>query len=519
MVFFGGLPYFRRLFHTMNRLRKVISLLLILIIMVTVTIVGGALTSTSAVGTGTGLAEHALNAYYSGWSYVYGGASVGAVDCSGLIYMYSGSGSRSDMMGSSYETGSTASGIPNIHGLGLYEPGHVGVYVGAGMAVDARSEGYGVCYQSAYSKGWTNWFKVAGVSYPTEGWEYFNGNYYYYENGEYLTDTYITVDGISYYLDASGISSSVPGDTSAVADVDADTSSTESQYLKVGSYGDKVTELQYRLTELGFYGGDITGYYGEQTESAYKRFQKAAGLYPDGIAGDDEIELLNSDSAPVGSIAELGTPDDESATESAEENEETINDVSPLSYSNGDYHDDVYGIQTELADLGYFNDDATGYYGDMTENAVASFQTENGLVATGIVDEETYTVLFSTRALKNPNRDDEGRTVVYNPNATEAATEGATESATGTTNAPATIMPTESSDIVLKSAQLASKALEGVDLDVKETSSKNGNGSFIIWLIIMVVFMSGAFWIVFSTEKKKKKARYERIKARANRNW
>lgn len=508
----------------MNRLRKVISLLLILTVMVTVTIVGGAITSTSAAGTGTGLAEHALNAYYSGWSYVYGGASAGAVDCSGLIYMYSGCGSRSNMMASSPETGSTANGIPNIHGLGLYEPGHVGVYVGNGMSVDARGEGYGICYQSVYSKGWTNWFKVAGVSYPTDGWEYFNGNYYYYQDGEYLTNTYITVDGISYYLDASGASSSVPGDTSSTIDT---TSTTASEYLKVGSYGDKVTELQLRLTELGFYNGDITGYYGEQTEAAYKRFQNAAGLYMDGIAGENELEILYSSSAPTGSIAEVGTeetePENDNATTEVVTNE-TAQTETTTSYSNGDYHDDIYNIQTELANLGYFNDDATGYYGSLTESAVTSFQNANGLDATGVVDEVTYEVLFSSRALENPDADESGRNIVYNPNATEPETYPATET---TTEAPAEaettptgITPTESSEIVLKSVQLASKALEGVNLDGTETSSSSkGNGSFIVWLIVMAAFMTAAFWIVFSTEKKKKKARYERIKARANRNW
>ena len=46
--------------------------------------------SSSASGTGAGLAEWALNAYNSKWSYVYGGATPGAVDCSGLIYSYAG---------------------------------------------------------------------------------------------------------------------------------------------------------------------------------------------------------------------------------------------------------------------------------------------------------------------------------------------------------------------------------------------------------------------------------------------
>ncbi|MGN0452338.1 MAG: peptidoglycan-binding protein [Ruminococcus sp.] len=503
----------------MLKIKKVLSLFLVLAVILTILMVG--ITGASAAGTGTGLAEHALNAYYSGWSYVYGAASVGAVDCSGLIYMYSGTGSRVDMMGSSPETGSVYNGIPNIHGLGLYEPGHVGVYVGGGMAVDARSEDYGVCYQSAYSKGWTNWFKVAGVSYPTTGWEYFNGNYYYYENGEYLTDTYITVDGISYYLDSTGASSSAPGDTSGVADSGNSGTASESSssgssgassstptVYKNGSMGDKVIEIQYRLIELGFYAGEVTGYFGDQTEAAYRRFQEAAGLYVDGIAGSD-MDVLFSSSAPTGTPAEVENEETAEPTDSATD---TTVESSSTTYTNGDFSDGVYEIQNALAGLGYFNDDATGYYGDMTESAVAEFQLHNGLDSTGEVDELTYAALFSSTALENPNSN--------KSNGVESATKPEnTQSSTAATDA--SVSATESTEMVYKSVQLSSKALEGVNVQSGETVETGSNRSvtFIVWLAIMIIFMVASFWFVFSAEKKKKKARYERIKARANRNW
>ena len=498
----------------MNRIRKAISLLLILVLMISAMVMGGTLSSVSAAGTGAGLAEHALNAYYGGWRYVYGSASYGAVDCSGLIYMYSGTGSRVNMMGSSSQTGSVANGIPNIHGLGLYEPGHVGVYVGGGMAVDARNESYGVCYQSVYSKGWTNWFKVAGVSYPSTGWQSFNGEYYYYQNGEYLTNTYITVDGVQYYLDASGVSTKIGAAPN--------TSATESKYLKVGSSGDKVTELQQRLTELGFYNGDITGYFGEQTQAAYKRFQSAAGLYADGIAGEDELSILYSNDAPNGSVAEVGTTDNKTESTTNTDNTQqttttTQNATTSTTYANGDFSDGVADIQNKLANLGYFDDEATGYYGDLTQSAVIKFQFENGLNTTGEVDETTYKVLFSAKALENPYKEDNNdREVIYNPKYNQTTT---TPEAENSITTPPYVEPT---DVSLKSAQLASKALEGINIEpvintkpIKDTK----NGSFGIWLIVMVVFMSGAFWLVFTSEKKKKKARYERIKARANRNW
>lgn len=485
----------------MLKCKKIISLFLILAVIMTFIVVGG--TSASAAGTGIGLSEHCLNAYYSGWSYVYGAMSPGAVDCSGLIYMYSGSGSRVDMMGSSPETGSVYNGIPNIHGLGLYQPGHVGVYVGGGMAVDARSEYYGICYESVYSKNWTNWFKVAGVSYPTTGWELYNGNYYYYENGEYLTDTTITVGGVSYYLDSTGVSSQAPGNPSDTADTGSSSTSANSA-LKVGSSGDRVLELQYRLTELGFYNGDITGYFGEQTEAAYIRFQKAAGVYVDGIAGASDLEILYSNNAPTGTVEN---------TDSADSNDNTSDENNAedgfTTLTNGDYRDEVYKVQVELADLGYFGDDATGYYGDITQAAVTEFQSQNGLWETGEVDELTYKTIFSESALENPNP-------VAKVNETLTAPEFATPD-----EAPlSAVSPTDPTDIAMKSVQLASKALDGIDAkDVEGVSDSGRSGSFIVWLIVMVVCMAGAFWAVFYYENKKKKARYERARARANRNW
>lgn len=498
----------------MLKFKKIVSLFLILGVLITFTLVGSS--TFSASGTGVGLAEHALNAYYSNWSYVYGGASAGAVDCSGLIYMYAGNArGGNSQFNASLETGSTAYGIPNIHGLGLWEDGHVGVYVGNGMAVDARGDDYGICYQSAYTKNWTMWYKVYGVTYPTTGWEYFIGNYYYYENGEYLTNTSVTIDGVTYYLDASGASSSTPGDMSAVAGPSystSDTNSVTSSVLKVGSSGDRVIELQQRLTELGFYSGDITGYFGSQTEAAYIRFQTAAGVYVDGIAGDSDLELLYSDNAPFGTAGE-DKPDIASVGENADNTDsQTDNDEdTPTTYTSGDYSDEVYLIQAELTELGYFDDEATGYYGSMTESAVMQFQLQNGLEATGDVDELTYTTLFSSKALENPNTEGNRVQTATAPTSTEPV---------GTT-APGTVSSTEATEIVDKSVQFASKALEGVNIDTDQAVSTGSSRTttFVVWLIVMIAFMSAAFWFVFSTQKKKQKARYERIKARANRSW
>lgn len=496
----------------MLKIKRALALFLILAVILTISVASGI--SCAAAGTGIGLSEHVLNAYYSGWSYVYGCASEGAVDCSGLIYMYAG-GDRCAMIDYCQDSGYVSDGVPNIHGLGLYQPGHVGVYVGNGMAVDARSEDYGICYESVYSKNWSMWFKHETISYPDTGWEYFSGNYYYYEDGEYLTDAYITVDGIEYYLDASGACTTTPGDTGAVADTPSDTEeeAVDTQYIKLGSTDERVSSIQQRLKELGFYNDEITGYYGEMTQAAYMAFQSAAGLYADGIAGDEEIELLMSDNAPV-------APKQEEEVEETQAVEETQPEEEENTFSNGDFDDSIYEIQSELQELGYFNDDATGYFGDMTESAVADFQTQNGLEPTGKVDELTYAAIFSSTALENPNAEDlaSDAETLTPPAKADKEAEDETKPTEAIKETPAASSACE--EVTLKSAELAAKALEGIEFEgIEADKSSSSSGSFVIWLIVMIAFMSGAFWFVYNNEKKKKKARYERIKARANRNW
>ena len=153
-----------------RKMKKFLSLLAALAVTVTAAFSAPTQAQAASGATGVGLAEHCMTAYYERWSYVYGGTSYGAVDCSGLIVTYKGvGGCRTDLLGASSESGLVRNGVPRIHGLGLKQPGHVGVYVGNGMFVDARSESQGICYQSMSRKNWVYWFKVAGVTYPTTG--------------------------------------------------------------------------------------------------------------------------------------------------------------------------------------------------------------------------------------------------------------------------------------------------------------------------------------------------------------
>lgn len=277
-------------------------------------------TATAPVGatsskTGTGLAEHVLNAYSENWKYSYGNygqlnGGIRSSDCSGLIKSYlwwtgnesnpnpalvSVAGSANSMLASASEKGnivsSDSSTIPRIHGLILYSPGHVGVYVGNNMAVDNRCTGQNIKYQSVSSYHWKIWFKLPQIKYPDTGFETFNGKRYYYENGQYVVNTTKTIDGKSYTFDSSGVLVNSEDGTETVS---SDTSYTT---LQEKSRGSEVLKLQNCLISSGYMFESSTGYYGNVTKTAVSAFQKAAGLSVTGTADTQTQAALYSAAA------------------------------------------------------------------------------------------------------------------------------------------------------------------------------------------------------------------------------
>lgn len=69
--------------------------------------------------------------------------------------------------------------------------------------------------------------------------------------------------------------------------------------LGVGTRGDDVVALQQYLTDIGFYTGPITGYFGPLTEAGVKAFQSANGIPNTGYVGPRTLALLNSNTTPV----------------------------------------------------------------------------------------------------------------------------------------------------------------------------------------------------------------------------
>ena len=412
-------------------LRRCLSLALVFMLLASLS-VSGALNASAEEKTGDGLAAYAMTAYNEGWSYVWGGASYGAVDCSGLIYSYVGGGARvtEDMLYSSPESGNVSDGVPDIPGLGLWQPGHVGVYVGGGMAVDARDEISNVCYQSVSTKSWVMWFKVAGVSYSAD----------------------------------AGVANEDQSEKNADPEPAETKTPEKPEPLSLGSTGAEVNKLQERLKELGYFDDNTTEYFGYVTKGALESFQSEAGLSATGVYDEETEAALNAADAPSKPTLTSAQPDDEEqdttdsvtsdedetltaivteaqieeqtgtdeesqnadesfdAEQSVPEEDDTYEkqvfaqfdeyDEEEQSSASGSENDDdstasvkpvpgitddfavVCDIQYILIKLGYYDYDINGIYSDNTAEAVNSFKCDYELSDDSVLDEETIGALY-----------------------------------------------------------------------------------------------------------------------------
>ncbi|EPR11929.1 peptidoglycan-binding protein [Ruminiclostridium papyrosolvens] len=203
--------------------------------------------------------------------------------------------------------------------------------------------------------------------------------------------------------------------------------------------GTDVQQLQERLYELGYI-NKATGYFGTDTDTAVKEFQKRNGLYDDGNVGKQTREILYSTKAVPMSFY-LGDENSEilqfkqrlyelgylTAKPSGKYDNDTVLAVKRFQENNGliadgfigpvtkdllmsadatenaldigDSGDDVTKVQTYLKKLGYLKG-VTGYFGSDTHNAVLNFQTRNGLGQDGKVGSQTIAKLLSPDARK-----------------------------------------------------------------------------------------------------------------------
>lgn len=149
--------------------------------------------------------------------------------------------------------------------------------------------------------------------------------------------------------------------------------------LQKNSIGIEVKQLQQRLKDLGYYSGDVDGQYGTGTQTAVTAFQAQHGLKADGVAGEQTLAILYSESAQT--FVPTPTP---SAT--------------PAMLSSGSSGDEVKALQSRLQQLGFYSGVLDGDYGKGTRAAVKLFQAQHGLDDDGIAGQKTLDMLYSNDA-------------------------------------------------------------------------------------------------------------------------
>lgn len=206
-----------------------------------------------------------------------------------------------------------------------------------------------------------------------------------------------------------------------------------------GDQGDDILQIQQRLYELGYLATEdlITGNFDDATEAAVVRLQEMNDLTPDGTVGRQTINLIYSDEVKPNMLSygehsdvvlacqerlkELGylttTPDGAYGNDTViavkqfqARNDQVVDgylgpstrailmsgDAKPNGMMLGEQGDAVARVQQLLSDYGYLNSgNVTGYYGEITEQAVRNFQSRNGLTADGQVGVQTMAKLTS----------------------------------------------------------------------------------------------------------------------------
>ena len=180
--------------------------------------------------------------------------------------------------------------------------------------------------------------------------------------------------------------------------------------LRYGCSGDDVKELQKKLTELGYYKGKISGNFLEATRKAVEDLQKKNDLDVNGVADGDlqdriaEGNILSKSEKPD----ETRTPAPNLANYLVDDNENkvAVPDV-PVAFTKklkqGSKGTLVKSLQQRLDEIGYYDGDVNGKFEKHTASAVKAVQKQNGISVTGVVDEETWNLIFNDINVVLPN--------------------------------------------------------------------------------------------------------------------
>ena len=175
------------------------------------------------------------------------------------------------------------------------------------------------------------------------------------------------------------------------------------QTLQYGDSGEYVLAAQNRLTDLGYYHGQCSGNYLEGTQSAVRRFQKYNGFKETGkLDLPTWVVLFSVEATARDGSHPYATPSPEPTatplpTPSPYVTPEPFTYTRKLEYGSSGAL--VEKLQNRLKELGFYNAKASGGYYEVTQRAVRTFQSHNGLSADGVAGRQTQEMLFSSKAV------------------------------------------------------------------------------------------------------------------------
>lgn len=146
---------------------------------------------------------------------------------------------------------------------------------------------------------------------------------------------------------------------------------------------EQIRELQEGLRGLGYLKANSTGNFGPLTRDALIRFQRDYRLSTDGIADAQALaavrEVYQNQYAnqPTTNYYAANTPT-----------------TQPRNYLTvGDSGENVRALQERLLQIGFYNANPDGYFGETTRSYVYAFQQYARLNPTGVVDPQTWQAL------------------------------------------------------------------------------------------------------------------------------
>ena len=188
--------------------------------------------------------------YPQRYEWTYDGATTKVHDCVGLIKGYlwcddsqdttpvynAAQDKSANAMYTACKTKGEMATIPDVPGILVFLPGHVGVYIGSGEVIEARGRKYGVVKTKLTERPWKSWGYCPYITYEAPA--------------------------------QKTLEIALP-------------------VLKKGAKGASVKAMQILLIGYGFTMGDYgaDGSFGGATDRALKAFQEANGLEVDGSCG------------------------------------------------------------------------------------------------------------------------------------------------------------------------------------------------------------------------------------------